>query len=170
MTSSSDLPPIRRVVTGHDENQHAVVLWDSTDLLTRRGPAGNSSTAIWCTDSAPTDNSIGRDIEDMGQRVLGTAPPPQGTRVTINDLPPGRISNMHRTETVDYAFVLFGEVVMELDDSSVTLKTGDCVVQRGTNHRWINKTTQPARIAFVLVDATPLGIGHAISGHSIAGH
>lgn len=103
-------------------------------------------------------------------RVLGTAPPAQGTRVTINDLPPGRISNMHRTETVDYAFVLFGEVVMELDDSEVTLKTGDCVVQRGTNHRWINRTNAPARIAFVLVDAIPLGIGHAITGEKVAGH
>lgn len=63
----STLPPIRRIVTGHDENNKACALWDGTDLLTRRGPAGNSSTAIWCSDSAPADNAIGTDIEDMGQ-------------------------------------------------------------------------------------------------------
>jgi quercetin dioxygenase-like cupin family protein len=168
--TEKNLPPIRRVVTGHDANKRACVLWDSTDLLTRRGPAGNASTAIWCTDQMPADNAIGLDIADNGHIVLGTAPPANGTRVTINDLPPGRISNMHRTETVDYAFVLFGEVVMALDDEEVILRTGDCVVQRGTIHCWMNKTDQPARIAFVLVDAKPLGIGHAITGEKVAGH
>jgi quercetin dioxygenase-like cupin family protein len=67
---------------------------------------------------------------------------------------------MHRTETLDYAIVLVGEVDMEMDDSKVTLKAGDVVVQRGTNHSWVNRGTEPARIAFVLIDAKPLGIGN----------
>ncbi len=166
---SNKLPPIRRIVTGHSADNISQVLWDGTDLNTRTGPAGNSSTLIWCTDKTPTDNNVGVDVEDMGKRILGTAPPMGGTRVTVNDLPPGRVSNMHRTETVDYVFVLIGEIEMDMDDSTVTLKAGDVMVQRGTNHRWINKTDKPARVAFVLVDAEPLGIGHAITGHSVAG-
>lgn len=59
---------------------------------------------------------------------------------------------MHRTETVDYAVVLSGEIVMLLDDSEVTLKAGECLIQRGTNHAWTNRSDEPCRVLFVLVD------------------
>lgn len=59
---------------------------------------------------------------------------------------------MHRTETVDYAVVLSGEIVMLLDDSEVTLKAGECLIQRGTNHAWTNRSDKPCRVLFVLVD------------------
>jgi quercetin dioxygenase-like cupin family protein len=117
---------------------------------------------MWVTEEMPADISIGEDIEDMGARILGTPPPRNGTRFTINDIPPGRPGRMHRTETIDYAIVLAGELDMEMDDSTITLKAGDVVIQRGTNHAWVNRGTRPARIAFVLVDAKPLGIGHPI--------
>jgi quercetin dioxygenase-like cupin family protein len=69
---------------------------------------------------------------------------------------------MHRTETIDYVIVITGEVEMDLDDSTVTLRAGDVMVQRGTNHAWVNRTDKLARIAFVLIDAEPLGIGHPV--------
>jgi mannose-6-phosphate isomerase-like protein (cupin superfamily) len=59
---------------------------------------------------------------------------------------------MHRTETIDYAIVLSGEVTMVLDDHDVTLRQGDIVVQCGTNHAWSNRTQQPCVIAFILID------------------
>ena len=71
---------------------------------------------------------------------------------------------MHRTETVDYVLVLSGEIDMETDDSTISLKAGDILVQRGTNHAWVNRGTEPARVAFVLIDAKPLGIGHPVTG------
>jgi len=157
------LPPIRRVVTGHDANNVAKVLIDGI-APNDRGPPGRARVLMWCTDAMPTDIGIGEGIEDMGSRMLGTSPPPSGTRFTINDLPPGAPGVMHRTETVDYCIVLAGEVDMEMDDSSIHLKAGDVVIQRGTNHSWINRGNEPARIAFVLIDAKPLGIGHPIVG------
>jgi hypothetical protein len=36
------------------------------------------------------------------------------------------------------------------------------MVQRGTNHAWVNRGKEVARAAFVLIDAKPLGIGHPI--------
>ena len=42
------------------------------------------------------------------------------------------------------------------------------MVQRGTNHSWVNRSKEPARLGFVLVDASPLGIGHAVTGHTTA--
>ncbi len=154
------LPPIRRVVTGHDARGVAKVLIDGAPGNVRSSRPGSASTLIWSSHETPADIAIGEDAEDLGTRILGTAPPANGTRFTINDIPPGRPGLMHRTETLDYAIVLAGEVDMEMDDSTVTLKTGDIVVQRGTNHSWVNRGPEPARIAFVLIDAKPLGIGN----------
>jgi quercetin dioxygenase-like cupin family protein len=161
MTTSNPLPPIRRVVTGHDAQNIARVLIDGPATNKR---AGSASTLIWCSDSMPVDISIGEEIEDMGNRELGTPPPPNGTRFTINDIQPGNAPVMHRTETLDYAIVLSGDVDLEIDGSTTSLKAGDVVVQRGTNHAWANRGTEVARIAFILIDAVPLGIGHPVTG------
>jgi quercetin dioxygenase-like cupin family protein len=64
----------------------------------------------------------------------------------------GRHPLMHRTESIDYAIVLEGEIVMLLDDSEVTLKAGDVLVQAGTNHAWVNRSDKPAMVCFVLID------------------
>jgi quercetin dioxygenase-like cupin family protein len=159
--------PIRRVVTGNDANGTAKVLIDGPATNRRTSKSGGVSTLIWCTDRVPADISAGEDAEDMGARLLGTPPPPNGTRFTVNDIPPGRIGPMHRTETIDYVIVLSGELELQLDDSTVNLKAGDVLVQRGTNHAWINRGTQSARVAFILVDAVPLGIGHPVTGAAI---
>ena len=60
---------------------------------------------------------------------------------------------MHRTDSVDYAVVLTGEIYMMMDDEDYLLKAGDTVVQQGTNHAWSNRGTEPCLIAFILVDA-----------------
>ena len=67
----------------------------------------------------------------------------------------GRHPLMHRTQTLDYAVVLEGEITMLLDDSEVNLKTGDVVIQRGTNHAWSNRSGKPVRMLYVLIDAEP---------------
>lgn len=64
----------------------------------------------------------------------------------------GRHPLMHRTETLDYAVVLEGEITMLLDDSEIHLKAGDVVIQRGTNHAWSNRSGKPVRMLYVLID------------------
>ena len=59
---------------------------------------------------------------------------------------------MHRTETIDYGIVLEGEIVLILDAEEVLVRTGDIVIQRGTNHGWANRSDRPCRIAFILID------------------
>ena len=63
---------------------------------------------------------------------------------------------MHKTSTVDYIVLLSGEVTMLVDEGEVDLNPGDVVVQRGTNHAWVNRTEQPAVLVAVLVDAEPV--------------
>ena len=84
------------------------------------------------------------------------------TRFAVIDFPPGNKPHMHRTETVDYVIVIEGEIEMDMDDSTVKLKAGDVLVQRGTNHAWVNRSDKMARVAFVLVDAETLGIGNPV--------
>jgi quercetin dioxygenase-like cupin family protein len=162
--SKPEYPPIRRVVTGHDARHVAKVLMDGAATNWKTSSPGTVSTLIWSTDGTPADISVGETIEDLGARILGTAPPANGSRFAVIDFPPGNTGRMHRTETIDYVIVIAGEIDMDMDDSTVHLRTGDVMVQRGTNHAWVNRGTVPARLAFVLIDAAPLGIGHPVVG------
>ena len=155
-------PPVRRVVTGHDTNNVAKVLIDGR--ATNHKGTGSRSTLMWITDGNPADIGVGENIEDMGARIVGTPPPANGTRFCVIDFPPGNPPHMHRTETIDYVIVIEGEIDMDMDDSTVKLKAGDIMVQRGTNHAWANRSSKHARVAFVLVDAKPLGIGKPVLG------
>lgn len=157
------LPKIRRIVTGH-EDEVARAMIDATATNEKHPLPGATATLMWCTDEMPADIAPGCAFEDMGARILGTPPPPNGTRFTINDFPPGCKALMHRTETLDYAIVLYGRIDMDMDKQTITLETGDVLIQRGTNHAWVNRSDDMARVAFVLIDAKPLGIGHAVQG------
>ena len=128
------------MVTGHDENNVAKVIIDDIATNAKSSRPGQISTLMWCTDSMPCDMPVGEHAEDMGQRILGTYPPVNGTRFMIAEYPPGNVPRRHRTETIDYIIVLSGEIDMELDKGeTVTLKTGDVMIQRGTYHAWINR-------------------------------
>jgi quercetin dioxygenase-like cupin family protein len=156
--------PTRRVITGHDRNNVAKVIVEGPAANTKLPREGIASTLMWCSDQMPADIAIGDNTEDMGARMLGTAPPANGSRFIVMEFAPGIESEMHRTETIDYIVVLSGEIDMDMDDSTVHLKTGDIMVQRGTNHAWVNRGREPARLAIVLLDAKPLGIGKPRQG------
>ena len=163
--------PIRRIITGHDEKGSARVIIDGEAMNIRTAAVpGQFSTLMWCTDSMPCDMPVGEKAEDMGGRILGTYPPVNGTRFMIAEYPPGVTGKMHRTETIDYIIVLDGEIDMELDEGRMTnLKRGDVMIQRGTYHSWINRSSETCRMAFVLIDARPLGIGEPVLRGAIAG-
>jgi naringenin degradation protein FdeH len=156
-------PSIRRLVTGHDGDV-AKVLIDAPATNAKYPAPETVSTLIWCTDRAPAAIPAGSAVEDMGARILGTAPPTNGTRFAVIDFPPGNTPHMHRTETIDYVIVLEGEIEMDMDRSTVKMRAGDVMVQRGTNHAWANRSSSRARVAFVLIDAEPLGIGKPVIG------
>ncbi len=152
--------PIRRVITGHDGKNVAKVIHEGPAANTKTPRQGVASTLMWCTDAMPADIAVGEKAEDMGARLLGTPPPENGSRFIVMEFAPGVASEMHRTETIDYIVMLAGEIDMDMDETTVKLRAGDIIVQRGTNHAWINRGTEPARLAIVLLDAKPLGIGH----------
>jgi len=175
--------PVRRVVTGHDDNGRAVVVSD--------GPAPfvhvNALDPEWyATDIFRTAGAPATVVPAAAETTLGPRrqlPDWNGTVLRLNHFPPesdavrrmtpadsrrafaglgnekaatfgkgGRHPLMHRTETIDYAIVLSGEITMVLDDTDVHLKAGDIVVQCGTNHAWSNRSNAPCVVAFVLID------------------
>jgi quercetin dioxygenase-like cupin family protein len=140
----------RRIVTGHDPNGTSVFVADGPPPVIREAPDGATFVEIWNTTAMPAP--IAAAEPDPTEVSLIVPPGPNGTKIRVNVLPPGVVSPMHRTETVDYGIVLEGEVTLVLSDSETTVRTGDVVVQRGTDHRWENRSAAVTRIAFILVD------------------
>ena len=147
----TELPPIRRVVTGHDREGRAVVHADER-FATAPVSGGDAAFALmWTTETVPADNNDETDgrLRDAGLTLH------KGSVIRIVDMLPGGASPMHRTDSIDYGIVLSGAVEMELDDGSITLLgAGAIVVQRGTMHLWRNPSaTETCRIVFVLIEA-----------------
>jgi len=175
--------PVRRVVTGHTPAGRATIVLDGP--APQAAPGGENaagSTVLWVTDRAPASNAGYQDAAPGGVQI---PVPPQargGTVFRIVDFVPGsrphlpaasgvdqtpdrlaRHPGFHRTNTVDYALVLEGEIWAVLDEAETLLHAGDVLIQRGTYHAWDNRSDRVCRIAFVLIDAEPLAAAGAAS-------
>ncbi|MFT4267417.1 MAG: cupin domain-containing protein [Xenophilus sp.] len=170
----------RRIVTGHDAQGRSVFLSDGPAPNVRQPEATPNLAMIdlWETDGSPASNAGSADAADRPTRL---SPPPGGSIFRILVLPPERERDFsgtpatfaqwgeghvlsgqarhpafHRTDTVDYAIVLEGEVWALMDEGEALMRPGDVLIQRGTHHAWSNRGDVPVRIAFVLIDAQPL--------------
>lgn len=151
------LPPVRRVVTGHDARGRAIFRSDDR-FETQLIPSGDACMAlIWTTATVPADNNDETDgrLREAGTTLQG------GSVIRVVDMLPGAQSPMHRTNSIDYGIVLSGQLELELDDGQTQrLGAGDIVVQRGTIHLWRNPSAEErCRIAFILVEAEPYQVG-----------
>ena len=163
MSSLNDLR-VRRIITGHDAEGRAVIAADeempSAGLAEDAGRTDATFFQIWATHEMPvllTDEARERQQQGSMTTILGTG---AGTVLRIGVLAPGTRSPMHRTESLDYGICLEGECDMELDGGEVvTVRAGDVIIQRGTNHRWHNRSDAPCRFAWILVDAEAATVG-----------
>jgi mannose-6-phosphate isomerase-like protein (cupin superfamily) len=181
--TSEKLPDIRRIVTGDDAQGHSRIIEDAPATAIRTVPQrpGYRAVNVWRTESSPAPISA----PDSVVTHKGISPPKGGgTILRIIDFPPepsdpeelrrmvhatfggmyqdaqhdkreGKHPGMHRTETVDYAIVLEGEIYAVMDEGETLMRAGDVLVQRGTNHAWANRSKKTARIAFLLIDGRP---------------
>ncbi len=147
---------VRRVVTGHDAHGRAVIAIDETTKNVVSSRPGISASVVWTTEGFPADNS---GADDGSARKVSTAHP-NGTVFRVIEFSPGATPRMHRTDSIDYAVVIAGEIDMQLDDGhEVHLQAGDVLVQRGTIHNWVNRGNGPCIMAFVLINARPVTAG-----------
>ena len=173
----------RRVVTGHNADGKSVFIADGlTPHVFQRSAGSAIVMELWETRATPADNRGNDDAIARGFRL----PPPEGGSVfRIIEYPPdkerlkalaaeragpddgsgwlaaadksgARHLGFHKTASIDYAIVLSGEIYALMDEGEVLLKTGDVLIQRGTNHAWSNRTDEPCYVAFVPIDAEPV--------------
>jgi quercetin dioxygenase-like cupin family protein len=180
VSSGSRLPDIRRIVTEDDAQGRSHIVEDAPAKAIRTVPQrpGYRAVNVWRTETSPA--SI--EALDTVANHKGISPPKGGgTILRIIDFPPepedpeelrriihatfgnmyqdaqhdkrdGKHPGMHRTDTVDYAIVLEGEIYAVMDEGETLMRSGDVLIQRGTNHAWANRSKKTARIAFVLID------------------
>jgi len=146
---------IRRVVTGHDAQGRSVVLSDGEAKVHLLGRPGMSLGDVWATSESPP-RITASEPDPVGQELEFTIKE-RGTRLRILESTPGEDVPepwMHRTNSVDYGYVIEGEMCLLLDDGSeVVLREGDVVIQRGTNHAWANRSGKRCRMLFVMIGA-----------------
>ena len=148
--------PARRVVTGHDAKGKSIFLSDGEPPQhhTMKGDGvGADFIEMWSVaEPVPPLASTEREPNERAFTIM----PPSGHLLRLIDIYPasqgGRRTVMHRTKTLDYVVVIEGEIVLVLDDSELTLKQSDVVVQRGTMHAWENRSGKIARMAFFHID------------------
>jgi mannose-6-phosphate isomerase-like protein (cupin superfamily) len=182
MTTPTPFPPITRTVTGHHADGRATVsshgpLPVVTDIAAIPGTVFHE---VWATQGSPVSVDNGADPTlgplqlrppAQGTRIRFVDIPPEAqgqmahnaaqVREAFHQIGDAAAATshagsphplMHRTESVDYGVVMEGEITLVLEDSEVLLRKGSVVVQRGTNHAWANRSGQPCRMLFVLVD------------------
>ena len=171
--------PVRRIVTGHDAAGRSVFVsdGDAPNVRVFDSAGGTAVTELWYTDRTPASNA---GNEDSAAGDFAIQPAPNGSKFRVVEYPPdavrfaggdrarmyrdmgaeqavvtegARHPGMHKTRSIDYAIVLSGEIYAIMDEGETLMRPGDVLIQRGTAHAWSNRTDQPARVAFVLIDA-----------------
>lgn len=181
MKNMNQQKTFRRIVTGHDADGKAIILSDESPERTYMigGEKGAKFHEVWNTRQSPA--LIDSTSAEPDETSLVLAPPQNGTRIRVIDFPPegesirnltkeeaaGHFKSMggenasnasqqhplmHRTQTIDYGIVLEGELTLILDKGETTISAGDIIIQRGTNHAWANRSGEPCRVAFILID------------------
>ena len=170
---------MRRIVTGHDENGKSIITLDGPPARSIGEEVGGLFE-LWNTDG---ESITSTDNIDRADSDILLCPPKNGTKFRyfqINPLPEGvpkeimdqiahenfaqvgaehtrvdtkRHPAMHKTETIDYIILLKGNVTLLVDNDEVDLEPNDVVIQRGTNHAWVNKGSEPALLIAVLIDS-----------------
>ena len=173
---------VRRVLTGHDADGRSTFIADgpAPNVKEMTAITGLALTDLWETGAAPASNT---GDKDAAERPVRLEPPKNGTILRIVEFPPdaawrgatdgkagfkaigaGHAQDksssdpmMHKTSTVDYIIVLKGEITAIMETGEKLLRPGDVLVQRGTNHSWSVRGSEPCIIAAVLVSAKLVG-------------
>jgi mannose-6-phosphate isomerase-like protein (cupin superfamily) len=124
-------------------------------------PNGLRVTAVVFPPKAPTGGWTVRGYQGAAAPA-GEEAAAEKRRQMTEAVPHGRLKGsqptMHRTDTIDFGFVLSGEVVVELEDGGEqTMGLGDVYIQNGAMHAWRNDGSEPAVVAFVNVPAKRAG-------------
>jgi len=148
---------VRRIVTGNNARGKSYFVSDEEV----------AEMYIW---QSPEGAQLGAGTPLLPSTAPGIEPPAGGSKVVRVQMEPwaemkarlahGEISGLdpdgfHITTTIDYIMVVGGEVDLILDEGRTTVRAGDLVVQRNTNHAWHNLGKTPVDFWGVMVSLLP---------------
>lgn len=163
---------VRRIVTGVDENGRSIILMDGlAENVTQADHSPLVAHVLWATgesaapgfDPAPRDHPF--DFHSKNGSILRIVDfPPDDSydqaktkkfldEHNVRDKGTPRHFWFHKTQSLDYAIVLEGEIFAMVDEDETLMTQGDVLIQRATNHSWSNRSKKNCRMAFVLIDA-----------------
>ncbi len=147
-------PAIRRIVTTQAGPGPVQVLADGAPPVAFE-LNGSTITRLWETRALPAPLPLTEDVTLTASRAY--ADTFVGTSFYLSDIPAGSSLDdipMHRNDSVDYIAVLFGQAVLVLPEQEIPMGPGDCLVQGGNEHTWVNRTDQLCRLLVVVVTGT----------------
>ncbi len=142
--------PVRRVVTGLDAAGRSIVLSDGeppgspaagepglTELWSLPpGPLYPDSGGEWTHGSDDFEPPPGAIAWRSVRLAAGSPTRPPQEQLELDPRFDASRPGMHRTDSLDWITVFAGEVELVLDDETLRLGPGDCVVQCGASHAW----------------------------------
>lgn len=164
---------VRRIVTGENEHGKSVFVSDGPAPNHTTDPATPLAQVLWATgeaaasgaDPAPAGHAFGFHSKDGSLLRVVDFPPDENYDVShlarfldehgVRDKGEARHFWFHKTQSLDYAIVLEGEIYALMDEGETLMRSGDILIQRATNHSWSNRSGKPCRMAFVLLDLEP---------------
>ena len=169
----------RRIVTAEREDGSSYILSDGEVDATTGIPGVLEITELWSSDETPAGIPITEDVFSGPPETL--EPARTGNKLVVdvawpdkNPFDPAKAKemfdsikapdalshhegqkypSMHRTNTIDYVVVLFGEIWLIVDEKELLVNQGDVVVQGGVNHTWVNRSDAACVLLAVLVGA-----------------
>lgn len=178
--------PVRRIVTGHDDQGRSVFLSDGpTPNVFKSEHMPTVAQVVWAASQVPVrfapheepapknkQFSIGPEHGGIILRYVDFAPDTEygaakmdefmrevGGEHDVQDKSNPRHFWFHKTPTLDFGIVLEGEVWALMDIGERLMRPGDVIIQRATNHSWSNRSDKVCRVAFVLIDAAGESLG-----------
>ena len=174
---------VRRIVTGEDAQGRSIFVSDGpTPNVVSPAHSPLTAQVVWATgagaapgnDPAPAGHAFG--FHSAGGSLLRIVDFPPDDQYDVGQMAVMLDENkvrdtrsprhfwFHKTESLDYAIVLEGEIYAMMDVGETLMKTGDVLIQRATNHSWSNRSGKVCRMAFVLL-ALPWidGAGEAVA-------
>jgi quercetin dioxygenase-like cupin family protein len=145
------MSPVRLVVTGDDRSGRSNIHSDGNAQRSFDVGVGEMHQ-LWLTENVPVDATA--DALAAQPHEVIAQPRADGTLFEICTFRPGQRSPFHRTATIDYVYVVQGEIHLGVDDGEVLLRAGDTVVQRATTHYWDNRSDEPCTMCVVMVSTS----------------
>jgi len=147
---------VRRIVTGNNEQGRSYIVSDEQI----------AEMHVWHSVKAPAQ--LGEGVPILPSTAPSIEPPAGGSAAARVQMEPWAqmkakmgsydgldAEGFHRTTTIDYIMVVSGEVDLVLEEGRTTVRPGDLVVQRNTNHAWHVMGDEPVDFWGVMMSLLP---------------